>query len=83
VKCPYCSQLVYQLLSSKMIIGNQAEMEQYDYINNSNSNQNSNDFLPNGMPESEMQSNTGLGGGTSLRPLGANAHSMEEAKSGP
>ena len=36
VKCPYCSQLVYQLLSSKMIIGNQAEMEQYDYINTVN-----------------------------------------------
>jgi len=31
---------------------------------------------------SEMQSNTGLGG-TSVRLLGANAHSMEEAKSMP
>lgn len=61
-------------------------MEQYDYINstsNNLNNQNSNDFIHNGMHESEMQSNTGLGGGTSLRPLGANAHSMEEAKSVP
>ena len=56
-------------------------MEQYDYINNANHS--SPDFFANGiLPESEMQSNTNLGG-TSVRPLGANAHSMEESKSIP
>ena len=56
-------------------------MEQYDYINSANHG--SAELFPNGMmPESEVQSNTGLGG-TSVRPLGANAHSMEESKSMP
>lgn len=62
-------------------------MEPYDYINNSAANNlGSSDFTANGLAmmhdPSEMQSNTGLGG-TSVRPLGANAHSMEEAKSMP
>ncbi len=93
VKCPFCSQLVTQLLSSKMIVGGAEEMEQFDFVNNPGGNLiNATQDLSmsaaqiNNLSHAPMiheSENSGMGGkngaATSMRQMqGGDPHSMEE-----